>query len=337
LDFRLIPRVRHHQRRVPHLSQRIHVAAGVLAGARGEILVARRFDDAHQGGLWEFPGGKLEIGEDARTGLARELAEEIGISLDSARPLIRVRHDYPDRNVLLDVWRVTGWQGRVHGREGQELRWLSVDSLAALPMPAADVPVVTALRLPDSYLVTPSPGRDTQVFLAALRASIDAGVKLVVLRAKALPANDLLTLCRRAADVCRAGGARLLINADPALLDASGADGVHLDSTRLMAATSRPVPAGVWLAASCHDARELDQAARIGVDFAVLSPVAATPSHPQAPAMGWQRFQRLAGRVNLPVFALGGMGPEQMDAAWEHGGQGIAAVRSLWKGFEDGA
>jgi 8-oxo-dGTP diphosphatase len=104
-----------------------------------------------------------------------------------------------------------------------------------------------------------------------------------------------------------------------------------------MAAKSRPVPAGAWLAASCHDARELDQAARIGVDFAVLSPVAATPSHPQAPAMGWQRFRQLVGRVNLPVFALGGMGPEQLGTAWEHGGQGIAAVRSLWKASEEGA
>jgi 8-oxo-dGTP diphosphatase len=308
------------------------VAAGVLAGARGEILVARRFDDAHQGGLWEFPGGKLEAGEDAATGLARELAEEIGISLESARPLIRVRHDYPDRNVLLDVWRVTGWQGRVHGREGQELRWLAVDALTALPMPAADVPVVTALRLPDRYLVTPSPGSDTPAFLAALSASIDAGVKLAVLRAKELPTRELLAVCRRATDVCRAGGAQLLINTDPVLLDASGADGVHLDSARLMAMTSRPIPAERWLAASCHDVRELDQAARIGVDFAVLSPVAATPSHPQALAIGWQRFQQLVERVNLPVFALGGMGPEQLDAAWQHGGQGIAAMRSLWKG-----
>ena len=310
------------------------MAAGVLADARGEILVARRFEDAHQGGLWEFPGGKLESGEDAPTGLARELAEEIGITLESARPLIRVHHDYGDRDVLLDVWRVTGWRGRVRGREGQELRWLPVDGLAALPMPAADVPVVTALRLPDSYLVTPPPGENAEIFLAALSASIDAGVKLVALRAKELPTGELLSLCRRAADVCHAGGAHLLINTDPALLDASGADGVHLDSGRLMAARSRPVPAGAWLAASCHDAGELDQAARIGVDFAVLSPVNATLSHPRATPMGWPRFQQLVERVNLPVFALGGMGPEQRSVAWEHGGQGIAALRSLWKGSE---
>jgi 8-oxo-dGTP diphosphatase len=312
------------------------VAAGVLAGADGKILVARRFDDAHQGGLWEFPGGKLESGEDTTTGLARELAEEIGITLDSARPLIRVHHDYADRDVLLDVWRVTGWQGEVHGREGQELQWLDVDALAALPMPAADVPVVTALRLPDSYLVTPSPGKNVENFLTALSASIDTGVKLVALRAKELPSPEYLSLCRQAVDVCHAGGAHLLINTDPGLLDASGADGVHLDSGRLMAARSRPVPAGAWLAASCHDASELDQAARVGVDFAVLSPVGATRSHPQAVPMGWPRFRQLVERVNLPVFALGGMAPEHMSAAWENGGQGIAAVRALWKSSQAG-
>jgi 8-oxo-dGTP diphosphatase len=307
------------------------VAAGVLCNARGEILVARRFDHAHQGGLWEFPGGKLEPGEDARAGLARELDEELGISLESARPLIRVRHDYPDRGVLLDVWRVTGWRGRVQGREGQALRWLGADALTGLYMPAADVPVVKALRLPDCYLVTPSPGSDRGGFLAALSASVDAGIELVTLRAKELPAASLVSLCRQAAGICRARGARLLINADPALLDASGADGVHLDSTRLMAAKSRPVPAEVWLGASCHDARQLARAVRIEADFAVLSPVAATRSHAQATPLGWQQFEALVEEVNLPVFALGGMGREQLESAWRHGGQGIAAMRSLWK------
>jgi len=308
------------------------VAAGVICNARGEILVARRFEHAHQGGRWEFPGGKLEPGEDVRAGLARELDEELGISLDSARPLIRVRHDYPDRAVLLDVWRVTGWQGRVHSREGQALRWLGADAFTGLLMPAADVPVVKALRLPDCYLVTPSPGSDRGVFLAALSASIDAGVELVSLRAKELPAASLVSLCRQAAGICRARGARLLINADPALLAASGADGIHLDSARLMATTSRPVPAGVWLGASCHDARQLTRAVRIDADFAVLSPVAATRSHTRAIPLGWQQFEALVEEVNLPVFALGGLGREQLESAWQHGGQGIAAMRGLWKG-----
>ena len=310
----------------------MHVAAGVLENARGEILVARRFDHAHQGGLWEFPGGKVEAGEDVRAGLARELAEELGITVDAARPLIRVRHDYPGRSVLLDVWRVTAWQGRIHGREGQELEWLAADGLPELLMPAADVPIVRAVRLPDSYLITPSPGADTDGFLAALSASIEAGVKLVALRAGKLPASDLAALVGRASLVCRARGARLLVNAGAELLEAGCADGIHLDSARLMTATARPVPEQALLAASCHDPRELAHAARIGVDFAVLSPVAATGSHPGASPLGWPRFRELVEGVNLPVFALGGMDPGDLDVAWEHGGQGIAAMRGLWKG-----
>jgi 8-oxo-dGTP diphosphatase len=310
----------------------MHVAAGVLENARGEILVARRFDHAHQGGLWEFPGGKLEAGEEVRAGLARELAEELGIIVDAARPLIRVRHDYPDRHVLLDVWRIAAWHGRIHGREGQELKWLTAEALPGLPMPAADVPIVRAVRLPDRYLITPSPGADTDGFLAALSASVDAGVKLVGLRAKALPAAELAVLSARASRVCRARGARLLVNGGAELLEAGSADGIHLDSARLMAATARPVPEQALLAASCHDTSELAHAARIGVDFAVLSPVAATDSHPGALPMGWSRFRELVEEVNLPVFALGGMGPGDLDAAWEHGGQGIAAIRGLWKG-----
>jgi 8-oxo-dGTP diphosphatase len=311
------------------------VAAGVLGNARGEILVARRADHVHQGGLWEFPGGKVESGEPIRAALGRELEEELGIRLTSARPLIRVRHDYPDTRVLLDVWRVSAWDGRIHGREGQSLRWVAADALGDLPMPAADVPIVTALRLPESYLITPSPGADLEAFLAALRASIAAGVQLVQLRAKELPPAELTSFSRRAADICHAGGARMLINADPGLLGASGADGVHLDSARLMSVKARPVPAEAWLAASCHDAHELAQAGRVGVDFTVLSPVAATPGHPRATPLGWERFGELVERVNLPVFALGGMGPEHLAAAWEHGGQGIAAVRALWKGWVD--
>ncbi len=308
------------------------MVAGVLDNARGEILVARRFDHAHQGGLWEFPGGKVEAAESPRVALARELDEELGVGVEAARPLIRVRHDYADVRVLLDVWRVTTWSGRIHGREGQSLKWLAAHALRELPMPAADEPVVTALRLPERYLITPSPGRDRESFLAALGASVDAGVRLVALRARELAPADLVALCREAAALCHRRGAHLLLNGDPALLAESGADGVHLDSVRLMSTRSRPVGEASWLAASCHDAHELARAASVGADFVVLSPVAATPSHAHAKPLGWQRFEALVEEVNLPVFALGGMGPEHLDAAWRHGAQGIAAIRALWRG-----
>ncbi|HET8700475.1 MAG TPA: NUDIX domain-containing protein, partial [Nitrococcus sp.] len=88
-------------------SKPVHVAVGVITDAAGRVLICRRDVQRHQGGLWEFPGGKVEPGEDVRTALGRELAEEVGICPEQARPLIRVPYRYPDQEVLLDVWRVT--------------------------------------------------------------------------------------------------------------------------------------------------------------------------------------------------------------------------------------
>ncbi len=89
----------------------IHVVAGAIADADGRVLIAQRPRGRHMAGRWEFPGGKLAPGEDPCAGLARELAEELGIALRSARPLIRLRHTYPERRVLLDVWQVTEYDG----------------------------------------------------------------------------------------------------------------------------------------------------------------------------------------------------------------------------------
>jgi len=309
---------------------RVHVAAAVITNERGQVLITRRHDGAHQGGLWEFPGGKVGPGEDVRAALARELDEELGLQVRSARPLIRVFHDYPDRRVLLDVWRVERWAGEAHPREGQGLAWVAPARLAERDFPPADTPIVSAARLPPLYLIAPEPGADQEAFLARLGDRLARGVRLVQLRAKALEPDRYLDLARRAAALCEAHGAALLLNADPVLAGAAGAHGLHLTTRRLMALEARPLPPPAWVAASCHDARELAHAVRIGADFAVLSPVRVTPSHPGAAPLGWTAFRELVDRVPLPVYALGGMGPADVADAWRHGAQGIAAVRGLW-------
>ena len=125
---------------------RIHVVAGVLFDPSGRVLVAQRPSGAHLAGRWEFPGGKLEPGEPREAGLARELAEELGIRVLAASPLIEVEHRYSERDVLLDVWRVESYSGEPHGREGQAVEWRNVGSLDAADFPPADAPVLTALR-----------------------------------------------------------------------------------------------------------------------------------------------------------------------------------------------
>ena len=309
---------------------RIHVVAGALLDASGRVLVARRPGGAHLAGLWEFPGGKLMPGEPREAGLARELAEELGIRVLSAHPLIRVEHSYPDRDVVLDVWRVESFTGEPHGREGQRIEWRDVHELDPAEFPPADVPVLAALRLPPRYLVTPEPHGDWGGFLDRLAVRVGEGFELVQLRAKSLDEPALVELARRAAEICRRGGAELLVNADPATARRCGAGGVHLTARRLEGFRAGQ-GAGLPLAgASCHDARDLERARAAGCDFAVLGPVRATPTHPGAPALGWNGFEDLARGAGLPVFAIGGLGEDDVEAARRSGGQGVAAIRAFW-------
>ncbi len=123
----------------------VHVAVGVLINPAGAVLITRRPDHVHQGGLWEFPGGKVETGEPAAAALNRELHEELGVTVQTAEPWLQVRHDYPDKRVWLDVWRVVAWRGEPQGREGQPLIWAQPAELAKFAFPAADQPIIAQL------------------------------------------------------------------------------------------------------------------------------------------------------------------------------------------------
>lgn len=307
----------------------VHVVAGVIVDEAQRVLLARRGAHRHQGGLWEFPGGKREPGETSLAALVRELDEEVGVQVERARPLIRVRHDYPDKAVLLEIWRVGAFRGTPHGREGQPVEWVTADELPQRAFPAANVPIVAAARLPPVYFITPAP-EDTPAFWERFEGMLDGGVRLVQWRAPALAERDYVHLARRAAALCRAAGARMLLNAPPALAAALDADGVHLTSAHLRALRARPFGSERWVAASCHDLDEIRHAQRIGVDFVVAGPVRATASHPGAAPLGWSRFAALAEAAAMPVYALGGMTPAQLGAAFEHGAQGIAAISALW-------
>jgi 8-oxo-dGTP diphosphatase len=128
--------------------KQIHVAVGVIRNTSGEILIALRHPDSHQGGLWEFPGGKVEPNETVQVALARELEEELGIAVQPSdcQPLIEIHHDYGNKQVLLDVWWVSDFDGEPSGREGQPLRWVAVSELVDYAFPAANVPIVKVIR-----------------------------------------------------------------------------------------------------------------------------------------------------------------------------------------------
>ncbi len=310
----------------------VRVAVGVLQDERGRVLLARRPQAAHQGGLWEFPGGKVEPGETVEQALRRELMEELGVEPGHSRPLIRLAHDYGDRRVVLHAWLVRRWRGRPQGREGQPLRWVEPADLRRHPMPAADAPIVGAVRLPDLYAITPPRVEDEAAFLAALERTLAAGAKLVQLRLPQMAPGRWRSLAARFLERCRLRGGIALVNAEPEEALRLGAEGVHLSSRRLMALESLRGLEDLVVGASCHDRRELGKAVELGVDFAVLSPVLPTASHPGSAPLGWEGFRRLVEELPLPVFALGGMTPAMRRRAWAAGGQGIAAIRGLWGG-----
>ncbi len=308
----------------------IPVAAAAILDADGRVLITRRADHLHQGGLWEFPGGKLEPGEQARQALSRELKEELDILPGSMEPLIRIHHRYDDRQVRLDFFRVTAWIGEPRGLEGQPLRWVNPCELRPESFPAADRPVITALQLPDRYLITGEDPADSEAFLRRLEASLLAGLSLVQLRAHALDDERYRDLLDRARPLCRRYGARLLINRPADCLAWSGlADGLHLSAAQLMALDRRPAEDAL-VGASCHDPLELSQAAALSLDYALLSPVLPTASHPQVAALGWERFADWVEEANLPVYALGGMRGELLGRAKAAWAQGIAAIRGFW-------
>lgn len=306
----------------------VHVVAAVLRDARGRILLARRTAGRDLAGAWEFPGGKVEPGETALQALDRELHEELGIRVLAAEPLIAVPQAYPAKRIVLDVYTVTAFEGTPRGRERQALAWSPPEKLAGYPMPPADRPVVAALTTPARYLIS-ADAPERAPFLARLDRALSAGVRRFQLRARGLPATAVAELARDAGQRCRVHGAELLVNGEPGLAADLGL-GLHLRSSQLMALDRRPLPADQPVAASCHNAKELAQAERLGLDFVVLGPVRATDSHPDVVPLGWDRFSALREGVSLPIYALGGMKPADQATARRYGGQGVAGIRGLW-------
>ncbi|VAW81842.1 Mutator mutT protein (7,8-dihydro-8-oxoguanine-triphosphatase) / Thiamin-phosphate pyrophosphorylase-like protein [hydrothermal vent metagenome] len=313
------------------MDKRLHVAVAAITNAQQQVLVSLRPDHVHQGGRWEFPGGKLEPGETVEQALARELQEELGIMPTSAHPLIRIPYAYPDRQVLLDVWRVDKYKGHIHGREGQVVEWLPIDALGSRAFPAANLPIIQALQLPPLYLITPQPEPlPSTEFLHQLQDRLAHGIKLLQLRASSWSTEEYAELASRVLPLCQASGTLLLLNGEPALVEKLGADGIHLSSQRLNDCQTRPLPGHFKVFASCHDPDQLNKAMAIGADAALLSPVQATTSHPDAAPLGWDTFAAWVDHCTLPVYALGGMHPGDRARAQQYGGQGIAAIRSLW-------
>lgn len=309
----------------------LNVVAAVIHNPQGQILIAQRPLHKHQGGLWEFSGGKIDDGETAAQALVRELQEEIGITATQYRPLLTVEHHYSDKSVRLQIFRVTAFDGEAHGVEGQPTLWVNPQDLENYPFPAANTPIIKAAVLPDVYYITPEPHEVGGDLLTWLQARVQTGMWLV-LRAKSLSKNEYLTFSQQVAALCQQRQASLLLHHYVDLLESvPTAIGVHLPFA-LASTLTKIDTKDKYLVISTHNVEELEQAWQWGADFVTLSPVQQTLSHPEQLAMGWQNFATLMQQAKLPVYALGGMTYQDITQAQQLGAQGVAGIRDLFDG-----
>lgn len=304
---------------------------GVLVNDAGRVLIAQRRAGTAGAGKWEFPGGKCESRDgDVTAALARELDEELGIQLLRSRPLLRFHHDYSEQRVLLDIWRVLEWRGEAYGREGQKLVWAAPEKLLDYELLSANKPIVDAICLPDSYALTPDLDADAPAFMDQAERLAEGGQRLLRLRSWDLPDPDYEALASALIPRLRRHNAGLMIDRDEHMLDRLDAAGLHLPAHRLAALRKRGVPQTKWFAVSCHNRAGLLQAKLLGADFAVLSPVCQTHSHPEKSALGWPEFSAACEHIAMPVYAMGGLGPADAEKSWAYGAQGVAGISGFW-------
>jgi 8-oxo-dGTP diphosphatase len=306
----------------------VHVVVGVIM-EQDKVLIAKRPDHVHMGGYWEFPGGKIEKNESVLASLRRELHEELNIDVQQAEPLIRIHHDYQDRSVLLDVYKIIQYSGVPHGKEGQAITWRNISQLNPLSFPPANLAIINAIQLPDSILITGSFDSERNC-IQKIETALSSGIRLIQLRAKHLSKAELKYLADRVAQCCEPYHARLLCNVPLEWIDDFNDHGIHLTGQQLKQCKKRPVGLNRLLSTSVHSIEEMLHANQCQVDLVLASPVKPTLSHPDMKSTGWEGLKQIIGVASCPVYALGGMQKADIDLAHKAGAQGIAAISAFW-------
>lgn len=316
------------------MTKLIEVAVAILQRPNGEYLLASRPPGKGWAGWWEFPGGKLEAGESAEAALIRETREELGITPTQIQPWLQRRYDYPAthdaeaKTVLLHFFFVRAWTGEIYAHEGQQLAWQSPQQVNVSPLLPANAPMIKALSLPPVYAISHLAAMGHQAFMHALQQQLDQGLQLLQIRESQLSMAALAALSAEVLAMCAPYQCRCILNGDPEQALQLGYHGVQLNQHRLLALQQKP--AHLLVGASCHNLSQLQHAQHLQVDFALLSPVLPTESHPDMQGMGWAAFAACIQGLDIPVYAMGGMQSEHLPVALTHGARGIAMLRGAW-------
>jgi 8-oxo-dGTP diphosphatase len=298
----------------------IEVAAAVIQRPDGSFLLAQRPVGKVYAGYWEFPGGKVEPGERAASALSRELHEELGIDVERAYPWLTREYLYPHGHVRLNFFRVLSWRNEPHPREDQAIAWQALHAPTVSPMLPANAPVLASLSLPHEYAITDAARFGTAQMLSLVEKRVAQGLGLLQIREPTLGAKARELFTGQVLGLAHRYGCRVMTKAPVA-----GADGIHYTSAELMRLERRRT--GALAAASCHTREELERAMQLELDFAVVGPVLEKGD---ASPLGWERFAALVRGTTIPIYAIGGVTPSDMEHAWRAGAHGIAMIRGSW-------
>ncbi len=313
---------------VKHKLKPLTVVVAVIRNEQGQVLISQRAKHAHQGGLWEFPGGKIEAAESSQQALRRELLEEVNITIHSSKPLLKIHHHYPDLFVCLDVYSVTNYQGEAVGMEGQAIKWVDISCLGDLEFPEANKAIIKSLMLPRYYPIVDESIGSADQMLSHLMALIEQGYTMIQWRVKSLEPSAYKAVTKKALALSRERQVILFLNTPIEMAVALSAQAVHL-STTTSKNLSAALPENMLYAASCHSSEDIKQMHSLGVLFSVLSPVCRTESHPEAKPLGWSAFASMADKLSMPIFALGGMTLAKLETAVQNNAYGISGIRGF--------
>ena len=300
------------------------VVVGILLNKNGEILIAKRRNNQFMPGYWELPGGKIEVGENKKSSLKRELFEELGVTVKKCSLKHTMCHKYPDKIVKLWIYNVDKYSGEPSGQEGQDTSWCSIDQLKKYKLLPTMREIIHKISLPKHYWITPDEHHSESV-IENCREHILTGTQIIQLRSKSSLDQSYINKIYR---LCHDNQISLILNT-PNKTYEELCDGWHLTSDEMLSLKERPCGNNKLLGVSTHNALEAEHAENISADYISLSPIHTTPSHKHISPLGWQAASDIICKSNLPVYLLGGMSKEMLDKALNIGAQGIAGISQI--------